>query len=313
MSVNVSAVTNHFPTANKGFITTTSGTITSGVAQTTVPLTSVSGLTNATIFVGILSPGTASEREFTGTVDTAGSQITGVKWTDGLDSTHTAGTTIVDYVAATGQNMQTKGMLVEHNQDGTHSDITAATIVVADGGTLDVDTINEATAANGVAIDGMTIKDGKVVGGSAVGVANSSLDTTAGELGGAWADWTPTWTNVTVGNGTVTATYTQVGKTVHARCVFTLGSTSSVTGTVLIDFPVTAKSSVAYPIGIAYLDNTGVETYMGMVAYNTTTRMAIYSNNSSTDTRLVTVNASKPVASWGTGDAIKFSICYEAA
>ena len=115
--MNVSTVTNHFSTANKGFITTLGSSILSGA--TTIPLTSVSGLTNGTIFVGIIEPGLSNEQEFTGTVDTAGVQITGVKWTDGTDVDHTAGVTIVDYVAATDWNMNTKGLLVSHDQDGT--------------------------------------------------------------------------------------------------------------------------------------------------------------------------------------------------
>jgi hypothetical protein len=115
--MNVSSVTNHFSTANKGFITTLGSSILSGA--TTVPLTSVSGLTNGTVFVGIIEPGLPNEQEFTGTVDTAGVQLTGVKWTDGTNVDHTAGVTIVDYVAATDWNMQTKGLLVSHDQDGT--------------------------------------------------------------------------------------------------------------------------------------------------------------------------------------------------
>lgn len=114
---NVSAVTNHFPTANEGFITTLGGSILASAA--TVPLTSVSGLTNGTIFVGIIEPGQAKQQTFTGVVDTAGVQITGVKWTRGTDVDHTAGVTIVDYVSGTGNNMITKGILEHANQDGT--------------------------------------------------------------------------------------------------------------------------------------------------------------------------------------------------
>lgn len=119
-SSNVSAVTNHFPTANEGFTTTLASTILSGAA--TVPLNSTSGLTNGTVFVGIIEPGQAKEQTFTGTVDTGGAQITGVKWTRGTNADHTAGVTIVDYVSGTGNNMFTKGILVEHNQDGTHDE-----------------------------------------------------------------------------------------------------------------------------------------------------------------------------------------------
>lgn len=119
-SSNVSTVVNHFPTANEGFTTTLASTILSGAA--TVPLNSASGLTNGAIFVGIIEPGGAKEQTFTGTVDTAGAQITGVKWTRGTNADHTAGVTIVDYVSGTGNNMITKGILVEHNQDGTHDE-----------------------------------------------------------------------------------------------------------------------------------------------------------------------------------------------
>jgi microcystin-dependent protein len=116
-SSNVSAVTSHFPTANEGFTTTLSSTILSGA--TTVPLNSTSGLTNGTVFVGIIEPGQAKEQTFTGIVDTGGAQITGVKWTRGTNADHTAGVTIVDYVSGTGNNMFTKGLLVSHDQDGT--------------------------------------------------------------------------------------------------------------------------------------------------------------------------------------------------
>jgi len=115
--MNVSSVTNHFTTANKGFITTLGGSITASAV--TVPLTSVSGLTNGSVFTGIIEPGTAKEQEFTGLVDTAGVQITGVKWTDGTDVDHAAGSTIVDYVSTTGQNMMVKGILEHANQDGS--------------------------------------------------------------------------------------------------------------------------------------------------------------------------------------------------
>jgi hypothetical protein len=118
----VTSVVNHFPTANEGFVTTLGSTILAGAV--TVPLTSVSGLTNGTIFVGIIEPGLANQQTFTGTVDTAGVQITSVKWTRGTNVDHTAGVTIVDYVSGTGQNMMTKGIQVNHTQTGSHKTLT---------------------------------------------------------------------------------------------------------------------------------------------------------------------------------------------
>src|SRR5262245_14617589 len=45
---------------------------------------------------------------------------------------------------------------------------------------------------------------------------------------GAWTTWTPTLANLTLGNGTVTAKYRRLGKTVDYRFKFVLGSTSAV-------------------------------------------------------------------------------------
>lgn len=117
---DVSQVENHFPTANENFVSTTS-TIVDATVATEVPLTSMGTLVNNSVFVGIIEPGVAGKQQtFTGLVDTAGSQITGVKWTRGVNSSHVQGSTVVDYITGTAQNMTTKGLLIEHNQDGTH-------------------------------------------------------------------------------------------------------------------------------------------------------------------------------------------------
>lgn len=114
---DVSSVTNHFATANEDFATTTSGVTTSG--GNVVNLNSVSGLTNASIFVGVIEPGGAKEQVFTGVVDVSGSRITGVVWTKGTNVEHASGVAVVDYDTGTAFNMMRKGILVSHNQDGT--------------------------------------------------------------------------------------------------------------------------------------------------------------------------------------------------
>lgn len=127
---DVSSVTSHFPTVNEGFITTVAGSnVSSG--GTIVQLASVSGLTNGTVFVGIIEPGLPNQQVFTGIVDTGGSQITGVEWTRGTNTPHVIGTTVVDYVTGTAMNMMNKGIQVEHNQDGTHKDAVVATLKTA--------------------------------------------------------------------------------------------------------------------------------------------------------------------------------------
>lgn len=157
---DVSSVTNHFATANEDFATTTSGVTTSG--GNVVNLNSVSGLTNASIFVGVIEPGGAKEQVFTGVVDVSGSRITGVVWTKGTNVEHASGVAVVDYDTGTAFNMMRKGILVQHKQDGTHAN------------TITTNTINENTAANGVTIDGLNIKDGVL--NTASSVIKSNLE-----------------------------------------------------------------------------------------------------------------------------------------
>lgn len=76
--------------------------------------------------------------------------------------------------------------------------------------------------------------------------------------------WTPTWTNVTVGNGTVVAQYWRTGAGLTVMLDFTLGSTSAVTGTATVAGlpvnPVYAGSG-----NLTMLDNSASLRYNGGV------------------------------------------------
>ena len=115
---NLSGVSNHFSVAKEGFVTTTSSPVTSGA--TTVQLTSVAGYTNGDTVVLVIDANDVNKKQvFTGTVDTGGSQITNVVWTEGANTSHILGAPVIDYVTASHQSMTTKGLLVSHDQDGT--------------------------------------------------------------------------------------------------------------------------------------------------------------------------------------------------
>lgn len=132
-----------------------------------------------------------------------------------------------------------------------------------------------------------------------------------------WAAFTPTWTNLTVGNGTTTARYVQNGKTVDFWVKFTLGSTSSVGTEPSMNFPVAAQSNEAGQCAnLLYIyEDSGLSRYQGIVDPIT---------NSSTTFRLCALNVSSTYAtstqitssipfSWGSGDSIYISGSYEAA
>lgn len=126
MSTSVASVTKHFPSAENGFTTTTSGSVSSGAA--TVGLNSVAGYANGEVAVFVIDPDNEKKQTFTGTIDTSGVQVTGVIWTAGTNVTHNSGATVVDYATATHVSMISKGLLVEHDQDGTHGAITTSSI-----------------------------------------------------------------------------------------------------------------------------------------------------------------------------------------
>lgn len=128
---DVSAVTNMIPTVNEGFITTVSSP---GVSSggTTVPLANVSGLTNGSVFIGVVDPTQVSKQTFTGIVDTSGSQITNVVWTLGTNAAHAVGATVVDWITGTAINLLSKAFLVSHGVTGTLN--SAAIAQVLDNG-----------------------------------------------------------------------------------------------------------------------------------------------------------------------------------
>lgn len=70
----------------------------------------------------------------------------------------------------------------------------------------------------------------------------------------AWTSFTPSWTNLTAGNGTNTGAYVKYGTTVFFRTKFTFGSTSSMGSNPSFAYPVTknaAYGSNLDPIGVA--------------------------------------------------------------
>ena len=133
---------------------------------------------------------------------------------------------------------------------------------------------------------------------------------------GIWQTWTPTLTNLTLGNGTTVARYVQIGKTVHAYFLFTLGSTSAVGSTIAISTPVTAASTHSFQrndSGTAIFAENGSVWRPGHVALETADTFKPRAIDAgSTYTGLVDLTALIPFT-WGTADVLSFSATYEAA
>ena len=131
--------------------------------------------------------------------------------------------------------------------------------------------------------------------------------------GGAWQAYTPTLTNATLGNGTLTGSYTQIGKLVIGRAEFVLGSTSSLTGAGLrISIPVTAVSANCITGTIRVFDFGASFTY-GTINPDTTTQIdpVLYVTNALFATPAA-ITSSAPMT-WTTNDTLRVFFYYEAA
>jgi hypothetical protein len=130
----------------------------------------------------------------------------------------------------------------------------------------------------------------------------------------AWTSYTPTWSNVTIGNATVNFTYKQIGKVVFVRGKATFGSTTSVSGNMQISLPVTANSNMLdLPSGILRTQDAGVDNWYGWVLFIETGKVElIVGRTDSTYFKGAAMNATVPYT-FGNGDLIYLSFNYEAA
>ena len=124
--------------------------------------------------------------------------------------------------------------------------------------------------------------------------------------------FTPTLNNVTVGNGTLTGSHVRVNKLCFVQVQFTLGSTSSVTGSISFNLPFTAASTQFYDSN-ALINDAGTSLFVGF-AYEATTTTAtlVIANVAGTYPLRTSTSATVPMT-WATGDNFSMSVVYEVA
>lgn len=136
----------------------------------------------------------------------------------------------------------------------------------------------------------------------------------------AWQSWTPTLTNITLGNGTITyAKYTQIGKLVHYRIRIVVGSTTTATDPPTISVPVTVNgdySDLVAGFGTgAFYDASSGAVYQLTVLYRTSgtgLSFGVLAAGGTYGTFSGATSAAIPVA-WASGDNIFLAGTFEAA
>lgn len=286
---NIGSTTQFFPRAVEGFVTTLASTISAGA--TTITSNSTAGYSVGDVIVWIIDPSsTTAKQVLTGTV-AAGNQIINVVWTYGTNQTHTAGATIVDYTTATGFDLHSAGILKHANQDGSLLQSPVLTAIGTGG------------------ITSTQIADGSI--------QPVDLQTGTGSTW-VWQSWAPTFTGITLGNGTVVARYNQTGKTVNFRILITFGSTTTLpTGADNVFTAPVPPSATAYPqynnsIGTGMIViSTNNYPLISRVYSSTQIEMAGLKSNGTTSVTTYPITTGNLTMT--TGNTIQLSGSYEAA
>lgn len=183
--------------------------------------------------------------------------------------------------------------------------VPTSTDLVKDGATA-IETLGDSIDASFVDLKGGTT--GQVLSKT----SGTDLDftwTTMASGAFTFAAWTPTYTNLTVGNGTVTSRYGQSGKFVFFYWRLVLGSTSSIGSAPKITVPVTALN--INPVGSAYYLDAATAEFIGQTRFFDTSNLQLIAPQSGTNSS-AGLSSGFPFT-WTTSDEIRFTIVYEAA
>ena len=124
--------------------------------------------------------------------------------------------------------------------------------------------------------------------------------------------FTPTWGNVTIGNGGSTGTYSVVGGLVFVKASLTRGSTTTISGAITMTLPVNASSGMpGYASGHVRIIDVGTNVFYGTVAIASTTsaEFLLYRTDGVYATQ-TQVTGTEPMT-WATGDYMNVTMWYE--
>jgi len=126
-------------------------------------------------------------------------------------------------------------------------------------------------------------------------------------LTGASTPYAPTLTNITIGNGVVTAKYIQSGKLVHYSGKISFGSTTTVGGTIGVSVPVNAVDTIGIGSALCYDSSTTPSRSGGECDFSAVGVLEFFGGNGGGP-----ANTTLPFT-WGVNDQLRWDITYEAA
>jgi hypothetical protein len=134
---------------------------------------------------------------------------------------------------------------------------------------------------------------------------------------GEFTTFTPTFTNLSVGNGTTEAYYTRVQDLVGIFVAITFGSTTSISGAVTLTLPFNrvTNATTRLPLGTAFFLDSGTVNIIGSIFPTdaSVSQIQIRSNSvSGSNIAQISLSATSPFT-WTTNDVLSFSFFYRKA
>jgi hypothetical protein len=199
----------------------------------------------------------------------------------------------------------------------TSPTITGGTI---DNSTITVDSISGHTTSTIVTVGGVQMNNGVVATTGAVNtnsiaagaVVPNSLVGSSG-TGWTWQSWTPTWTNLTIGNGTLVAKYCQIGKVVFFQLSLIFGNTTAI-GSNAVQFSLPAETSTSYLVQSPIAQFTyfsGSSVYVGLAKWQSSSLLYLTVNNGSATYDTVSDIGTTIPFTWGTTNQLFGSGFYQ--
>lgn len=144
---------------------------------------------------------------------------------------------------------------------------------------------------------------------------NAEIRDAIAGLQSAWTAWTPTLTGITIGNGVLSCAYQRSGKWITARFLFTAGSTTTYSATVLAaTLPVTPHSvyttNTNFPVGAALIQ-PGIQSTRipGIACISSTGTLFWFADTGSANAAVTNLVP----GTFGTSGIISATVTYEAA
>jgi hypothetical protein len=190
--------------------------------------------------------------------------------------------------------------------------VTGGTVAASKG--VVVDANKDVTGFRNVTATGdVTIPDGDLIlGSTAVTSTAAELNILDGSLD--WTAWTPTLTNITLGNGTVNAHYARLGDVIFFEIEFLCGSTTSFSSTSMqFEMPVDYAGELQFiGLGTGWVRPNGSTIYpITVIGIQSSNNIVPYYEQNYTSVQSIAVRGTLPI-SWTSSGTLFMAGSYRA-